>query len=207
VAADVFTLLLGFIVASRNHISTMLVLTGILQLSQVALRKAKLPATHPAKRIAAPAVSVALFPVGLLDFYVMAAYLLSIALTPRTVSSLGLAGTAAYAAVLGVGGFTASSQVGRKLPTSVLVAGAGALAGGGALYEAVLHNGLGAWIAMGAGGFIGLVVYVALFFTVLPWESAMKTLGKAAAFSPFSTAMAVAETLLGVASGIGMVIL
>jgi len=200
-------MLFGFILASRNHISTMLVLTGVLQLSQVALRKVQLAPTNPVKRVVAPGVSVALFPVGLLDYYVMAAYLLSIALTPRTVSSLGLAGTAAYAAVLGVGGFTASSQIGRKLPTSVLVAGAGALAGGGALYEAVLRNGLGAWIAMGSGGFIGFVVYVALFCTVLPWESAMKTLGKAAAFSPFSTAVAVVETLLGVASGIGMVIL
>ena len=199
---------MGFILGSKDHISTMLVLTGVLQLSLVALRKVPLPATHPLKRLASPGVSIALFPIGLLDYYVMVAYLLSVAVTPRTVTApWGLAGTAVYAAALGVGGFTASSQVGRKLPTSVLIAGAGALAGGGALAEAVLHNGLGAWLAMGAGGFIGLVVYVSLFFTVLPWEATLKTIGGVTAFSPVSTGVAVLETLLGVASGIGMVML
>jgi len=201
-------MLLGFILASRNHISTMLVLTGLLQVSQVALRKAKLDPTNPLKRFASPGVSIALLPIGLLDFYVMAAYLLSVAVTPRTVTvPWGLAGTALYAGMLGAGGFTASSQLGRKLPTSVLIAGGAAVAGGGALFEAVLRNGLGAWIAMGAGGFIGLVVYVTLFFTVLPWEAAMRALGKVVAFSPIMSAVAVLETLLGVASGIGMVVL
>jgi len=205
---DFLSLLLGFIVGSKDHISTMLVLTGVLQLALVALRKAQLPATHPLKKLAAPGISIAFFPIGLIDYYVMAAYLLSVAVTPRTVTDpWGLAGTAAYAAMLGVGGFTASSQVGRKLPTSVLIAGAGALAGGGALYEAVLRNGLGAWLALGSGGFIGLVVYISLFFTVLPWEHTLKAIGGVTAFSPVSTGVAVLETLLGVASGIGMVIL
>lgn len=194
--------------AVAGHISSVMLITGFMQLAVVSIRKWKLLETHPIKKYGDPALSVALLPMGTIQLYTMLAYILALLLGDRVPLDLwGQLGTLAYIAAMGVGGFSSVSQVGRKVPWAVLIGLGTASIGGGSIYQ--WATGLGFvsnWVLAGSV-LAGLGLYVSAFLMAQPWSELIEKMGNASAYSPPMIANSLALIILGVISGMGVVVL
>lgn len=191
-----------------QHISTVMLATGMMHLALFLIRNARLEEQHPIKRVGEPAVSIALFPMGIIQLLTMGSYILALVVGDRVPTDpWGIGGTMAYCAAMGLGGFSGFSQLGRKFPWAVFAGTGTAIIGGGALYHFASGSGVATAPALAGSVFLGLVLYVAMFFLTLPWNDAIKTLGTATAFSPVMLGTSLAETVLGLISAMGLVIL
>jgi len=191
-----------------SHISTVMIVTGLLHLTLFGIHQSSLPEYHPAKKYGKTAISVALFPVGIVQIYTLASYILALAGGNRLPTDpWGVTGTLLYCVVMGVGGFSGFSQIGRKCPWAVMLGGGTAVIGGGALYHFASSQSIATLPALAGSVFIGFVLYVAMFFITLPWSEGVKTLGNVTAFSPFMLGTSVVETLLGTIAAMRLVIL
>ena len=191
-----------------SHISWMMVITGLMHLGLFSVRRIELPETHKLKKIGDPALSIGLFPVGLLQMFTLASYLVALVMGQRVpVDPWGLAGTALYTGSMALSGLSAIAQLGQKIPMSVFFcAGTGAITGG-SIFHAASGLGLATQGVFAGSILLGLVMYISMFFITKPWEEMIKAIGGATGFSPVMLGNSMLATVLGVISGMGMVVL
>ena len=205
---------LDTLVAWSNHISTILFTTGVLHLALVGIRKATLPPEHPLQKYGANAVSVALFPGGVLQFISFAVYLVALILGLRGPAALPpewsrwtIPFTIVQAASMVIGSASAIGQAGRKMPWAVLAGGGIGVIGAGSVWTAASPVLSGGYTTLALSGFIGIILFVAMFYLTLPAQETIKASGDIFAFSPITIANGALMSILGFVSGIGVVIL
>lgn len=206
---------LDLLLGMANHISTWMILGGGLSLGLYGIREARLTEHHPIKKIAEPAVSVALFPVGIMQIISLALYIFLIITGERGIANIlppelqqyGAIATVGYAASMGLSGTGNIGQIGRKVPWAVLGGGGVAVIGAGSIWHTASGLGLGTLPVLGGAAFIGIILFVAMFFITLPGQETVEVVGNAMAFGPVMVGNSVTAAVLGVFSAIGMVVL
>ena len=185
-----------------------MIVTGITHLTLFAIKQAPLEAHHPVKKLGEPITSIALFPIGLIQLFTLFSYWASLYMGNRVPTDpWGVLGTVFYSTTMLGGGFSAFSQIGRKVPWAVFMGAGTAIIGGGAIYHAASGANLSTAPVLAGSAFIGIVLYVAMFFITLPWATALNKLGNITANSTVVMITAVLSSVLGVLSGIGLVVL
>lgn len=198
-----------------DHISTWMIAGGGLSLGLFAIRQARLPETHPVKKIGDPAVSVALFPVGIMQMISFVLYLFMMVTGERGVvealppewQPYGVALTGIYGGSMALSGMSNIGQIGRKVPWAVFTGLGVAAVGGGSVLHTANSLGLSTLPILGGAGVIALVLFVSMFFITLPGQETVKTAGDFFAFGPILVANSSVATILGALSAMGMVIL
>jgi hypothetical protein len=195
-----------------SHISTIIFVTGLLHLSLVGVRKAQLPSDHPIKKYGETGLSVALFPMGIFQFISFIVYLIAIifgvrgpALMPPEWASWTIPYTVLQGGSMVVGSASAIGQAGRKVPWAVLAGGGVGAIGAGSVWTA--SNFLGGYAPLALSGFIGLILFVAMFYLTLPAQETIMAAGDIFAYSPVAIGNGALMTILGFISGIGVVVL
>jgi len=188
-----------------NHLSLTGVVGALLALALVAIRKAQLPADHPVKRFASPGVTGALLPIGVVEMMTAFAYGVDLLQGDR-VTANGVA-SIAFTALIFLSGFNNMSQVGRKVPWAVIGGGATALLGGGAIWQLANGNSIATLPALGGAGFIAVILYIAMFFLIEPWDAALRAAGNFTAFSPVMIGLQVPTAVLSILAAMGVVVL
>jgi hypothetical protein len=203
---------LDTVIAWRSHISTILFITGALHLALVGIRKANVASNHPIVKYGEPAVSVALFPVGVIQFISFFVYLIAIifglrgpAALPPEWAGWSIPYTVLQGGSMVVGSASAIGQAGRKVPWAVLAGGGIGVVGAGSVWTAT--NFLGGYAPIALTGFIGIILFVAMFYLTLPAQETIMAAGDAFAFSPVTIINGALMSILGFISGIGVVIL
>jgi hypothetical protein len=104
-----------------------------------------------------------------------------------------------------VGSASAIGQAGRKVPWAVLAGGGVGAIGAGSVWTA--SNFLGGYAPLALSGFIGLILFVAMFYLTLPAQETIMAAGDIFAYSPVAIGNGALMTILGFISGIGVVVL
>jgi hypothetical protein len=188
-----------------SHLSLTGVLGAVLALTLVGIRKARLPADHPVKRFASPAVTGALLPVGVLQMMTAFAYGIDAFQGERPVTNSLVA--TAFLALIFLSGFNNMSQIGRKVPWAVIGGAGTAVLGGGAIWQLANGNSVTTLPALGGAGFIAVILYVAMFFLIEPWDAALRAAGNFTAFSPIMIGLQVPTAVLSILAAMGVVVL
>jgi hypothetical protein len=117
------------------------------------------------------------------------------------------AATGLTAFTMGAASFSATSQLGRKMPWSVMAGGGLAVLTGGGVYSLASGVGAGGAAIMGGCVLIALIMFMVGFWLTAPWASLVKSLGNYTAFSPVILLTSLGATMLGIISGMGLVVL
>ena len=206
---------LATLLGLADHISTWMILGGGLSLGLFGIREARLDPHHPVKKIGEPVVSVALFPVGIMQFisFVLYVFMLvtgergAVALLPPEWQPYGVAMTAGYGGSMLLSGMSNIGQIGRKVPWAVFSGLGVAAIGGGSVWHTASGLGLSTLPVLGGAGLIGLVLFVSMFFITLPGQETVKAAGDIFAFGPVMIANSSVATILGALSAMVMVVL
>ena len=198
-----------------DHISTWMIAGGGLSLGLFAIRQARLEESHPVKKIGDPAVSLALFPVGIMQMISFVLYLFMMVTGERGVvealppewQPYGVALTLGYGGSMALSGMSNIGQIGRKVPWAVFTGLGVAAIGGGSVWHTASGLGLNTLPVVGGAGLIALVLFTSMFFITLPGQELVKTAGDIFAFGPVMVANSGVATVLGALSAMGMVIL
>lgn len=199
-----------------SHISTIMLITGMLHLGLIGIRAAALPADHPIKKWGETGVSTALFPMGVLQIVSLALYVWTLGTGVRDASLWylpppynlsGLIGSALYGGSMAAGGVSAVSQIGRKVPWAVLSGGAVGAIGAGSVWAVANGAQIDLTLALAGSGLIGFILFLSMFFVTLPGEATLKAVGNAAAYSAPTLINGALMSILGVISGMGLVVL
>lgn len=202
------------ILAVAGHKSTILFVTGLLHLALFGVRRSAEPGI---KRLETP-LSAALFPVGILQTVAFYSYLVELAIGGRgTVFSpyfqvfqggmVPALATVVTGFTMAAAGFSATSQLGRKLPWSVMAGGGMAAVTGGSIYYVASGAGAGGAVVLGGSALIAIIMFMVGYWLTAPWASLFKSLGNYTAFSPVILLTSLGATMLGLISGMGLVVL
>lgn len=205
---------LDAVLAVAGHKSTILTVTGLLHLALFAIRRSSDPR---AKRADTP-VSVALFPVGIMQTVTFAAYVVELLVGGRALVyspyfQVYGGGWIPGAATAGVGftmiaaAFSATAQIGRKIPYAVIVGGGLAVLTGGGIYSLATGVGIGGAVVMGACVLVALIMYMVGYLLTKPYADLIKVFGEYTAFSGVVLLTSLGATMLGIISGMGLVVL
>ena len=192
-----------------------MVVGGGMSLGLFAIRQARIDPQHPVKKIGEPVVSVALFPVGIMQFISFILYLFmlitgergAVALLPPEWQPYGTILTAGYGASMLLSGMSNIGQVGRKVPWAVFTGAGVAAIGGGSVWHTASGLGLETLPVLGGAGIIALVLFTSMFFITLPGQETVKAAGDIFAFGPIMVTNSAVATVLGALSAMGMVVL
>lgn len=206
---------LATLLGLADHISTWMIAGGGLSLALFGIREARLDPQHPVKKLGDPIVSVALLPVGVMQFisFILYVFMLvtgergAVALLPPEWQPYGLAMTAGYGGSMLLSSMANIGQIGRKVPWAVFTGLGVAAIGGGSVWHTASGLGLTTLPVLGGAAGIGLVLFVSMFFITLPGQETVKAVGDALAFGPVMVANSSVATVLGLLSAMGMVVL
>jgi len=205
---------IDILLAVAGHTSTMLCIVGGLHLALFATRRS----SHPTLKRAETPISAALFPAGILMLVTFLSYVVELLVGGRgmvyspyfIVFRGGLVpavATFVSGLTMGTASFSATSQLGRKLPWSVMAGvGLGVLTGGG-VYSLASGAGLGGAVVMGGCAALALVLFMVGYWLTDPWKELARTLGDITAFSPAILFTSLGCLTLGIISGMGLVVL
>lgn len=205
---------IGVVLAVAGHKSTILCLVGGLHLALFATRRS----SHPSVKRAETPISAALFPAGILMLVTFFSYVVELLVGGRgmvyspyfMVFAGGMipgVATGVSAFTMGAASFSATSQLGRKLPWSVMAGGGLAVLTGGGVYSLATGVGAGGAVIMGGCAVIALIMFMVGYWLTAPWAGLFKTLGEGTAFSPVILLTSLGALLLGIISGMGLVVL
>lgn len=188
-----------------SHLSLTTLIGSLGALALVGLRKAQLPSDHPLKRLAQPALTVSLFPIGLIQLMTAVAYGWSLLRGDRVVDPFAV--NLAFLLLGGVSGFNNFAQVGRKIPWAPLFGGGiGALTSAGLYYVAAPLN-PGTVPVVGACVAIALLLWYSMTLVLLPVQETVKALGDVSAFSPVMIGLQVPAAVLAILAAMQVVVL
>jgi hypothetical protein len=205
---------LDAVLAVAGHKSTILTVTGALHLLLFAIRRSPDPRVKRADTY----VSVALFPVGLLQTLSLCSYIVELLVGGRALvyspyfqvfegGWVPGAATAAYGFTMGAAAFSATAQLGRKFPYSVMVGGGLAVVTGGGVWSLASGVGVTGAVVMGGCTLIALLMFMVGYWVTKPYADLYKVLGTYTAFSPVVLLTSLGATMLGIISGMGLVVL
>ena len=206
---------LATLLGLADHISTWMIAGGGLSLALFGIREARLDPQHPVKKLGEPAVSVALFPVGIMQFVSFVLYLFmlitgergAVALLPPEWQPYGMAMTVGYGGTMLLSSLSSIGQIGRKVPWAVFTGAGVAAIGGGSIWHTASGLGLATLPVLGGAAGIALVLFMSMFFITLPGQETVKAAGDIFAFGPVMVTNSSITTVLGLLSAMGMVIL
>lgn len=187
------------------HLSLTTLVGSLGALALVGLRKSRLPADHPLKRLAQPALTTGLFPIGIIQLMTAVAYAWALLQGERPVDAFGV--NLAFLLLGGVSGFNNFAQIGRKIPWAPLFGGGiAALTGAGIYFVATPFN-AGTVPVVGASVAIALLLWYSMTLVLLPIQETVQALGNVSAFSPVMVGMQVPAAALAVLAVMGVVVL
>jgi hypothetical protein len=190
-----------------------MIISGALHLALVGVRRNTLPAEHPVNKYGENAISAVLFPVGVLQFISFIVYLIMIlfgvrgpAALPPEYAQYSTLYTVLQGGSMVVGGMSGIGQAGRKFPWAVLAGGGVAALGAGSVWTAATPV-FDGYIPLALSSGIGIILFLSMFYLSLPAQETIKAAGDAFAFSPLTIGNGALQSVLGLISALGVVVL
>ena len=198
-----------------DHYSTIMIITGLLHMGLLGVRSARLPDYHFVKRHGENIVSGVLAPVGIVQSISSMLYIWEVltgtrgpaVILPPEYAVYGVPATALFAGSMVFGSVSAISQIGRKVPWAVMAGGGSATIVGTSVWAVATQVGLaGLPVVLGSAG-LAFFMFIMMFFVTLPGEATIKAVGNTMAFSPLVLVNSTLMGVLGILTGMGLVIL